>query len=144
MKRILGWTAALSLVAFVASATFRDEVERVLGRGSSSDVMGATAFLFMGTLFGAVFGPMVVEARSRARSRKYLLRHGKRMSARILHVQDAAMEAGTDIYVTITVRTVDDTEAVFKTYVPRIAVPKKGDTITVLYDPEDPSVAVAY
>ena len=73
----------------------------------------------------------------------WLGREGERVAAPIIRVNDLG-ESGAQRYVEVTVRTVADVEATFRTYLPPGDASRPGDTITVLYVRDDPSLAVAY
>jgi ABC-type dipeptide/oligopeptide/nickel transport system permease component len=88
--------------------------------------------LFMN--FGGLLG--------KSKIKKRLMQTGQRTTAKILNVQDTGMTVNMNPYVNITVETTSGNQATFKMMVPRIQIPRPGDTMEILFDPADPTVAV--
>ena len=70
------------------------------------------------------------------------MKTGQRKIAKILNVQDTGMTVNMNPYVKITVETTPGNQATFQMMVSRVKIPRPGDSIEILCDPANPTVAV--
>jgi hypothetical protein len=143
MRSVLGWLALMGVLAAAGASIWREALDGSLGSGSARNLATAGVVLAVGSVLLRSFGPVLWQTRRTAILRRRLAKQGQLVRATIVRVAELG-SSGTEIYLEITVRTLADTEATFQTYRPQSDIPKPGDTIAVLYDPEDPTTAVAY
>lgn len=89
------------------------------------------------------FGPLAISAIKNSRKKKRLRQIGVKGTAKILSVQDTGVTINMAPYVKITVQTSMGTQAEFNMLVSRVGIPRPGDEIEILYDPADPTIAMA-
>jgi hypothetical protein len=102
--------------------------------------------IFMGRRFmaGMAQGAQMLEAvQARQQVRQDLLGSGTPASAKVLAIQDTGTLVNFDPVVLLTVQVSPEGEppfqAAFTTPVPKIAIPRVGDTVSLRYDPRDRS-----
>ena len=98
--------------------------------------------IFTSLIMLGAFYPLISGSIKKSRLKKELKNKGVRTEAKILAVQDTGISINDNPYVQITVETTKGVTATFKMTASRIAVPRPGDSMLVLYDPVNPSVAI--
>lgn len=135
---VIGIYAAIDPQAFASFFNEIDVDEDQLGIwfgiGIPVFIVGIMLLSFSSGIKGAI---------QNAKNRKRLKERGVRARAKVLGIRDTGITVNDNPYVEITVETTRGSQATFKMMVSRIRVPRPGDTIEVLYDPVDPTVAVA-
>lgn len=92
---------------------------------------------------GRAFDPTIKAAHRNRRLRREL-RDGESHSSSHVRIVDTGVTSGGDPEVKVTVKTGPETEATFRTTVSGVSIPRVGDTMYVLYDPTDPTVAIRH
>jgi len=93
-------------------------------------------------IMGAAFAPFIASAMKNAQKKKRLALVGVKGKAKILSVQDTGLTVNNNPYIRVTVEMKPGSQATFQTMVSRVAIPRAGDMIEVIYDPADPSVVM--
>lgn len=109
------------------------------------EITSFVPFIFIVIIFlimGAAFSPLLKGSRENAKKKKLLKERGQRKTTKVISVEDTGITVNNNPYVKITVETTSGTQATFQQMVPRIKIPRPGDTIEILYDPSDPTMAM--
>lgn len=104
-------------------------------------VPGILIFVFI--MMGAAFSPLITGAMKNAQKKKRLMQIGQKATAKIVSVRDTGITVNNNPYVEITVEIKPGVQATFSTMIARYAAIRIGDSIEVLYDPSNPSDAIA-
>ncbi|MEA2463525.1 MAG: hypothetical protein QOJ98_1272 [Acidobacteriota bacterium] len=114
------------------------------GPAAGDDAPKGTA-IFLGLLFipmGLAPLPFGLAGRKKSAKAVELVQHGKRCRGVVVSVEDTNWTVNNNPRVKITVRAEPDGEPPFTiektSVVPRVQIPKAGDTCVVFYDPSDP------
>jgi hypothetical protein len=139
---ILIWLAAMYLVYLVSSnpnKAFEISVTlaAILANPYFIPVFAGFVLFIVVYFSGPVWARMLVQAQLRKR----LEQNGVKNMAQIIKVNDTGITINKNPRVSLTVIILNQ-EASFDLTVPRVAIPRVGDSIPVLYDPDNPSKAV--
>ena len=88
------------------------------------------------------FVPFLTRGIKNSRTKKHLMDVGQKTTATILAIRDTGLTVNNHPYIEVSVQLKSGVETSFQLLVSRVAIPRVGDQIDVLYDPADPTVVM--
>lgn len=138
----LVWIGGMCLVFYATDNSERAEAIRLSVKNITQKSYFLPVFLLICFLFVMSFAaPLIISSWQQNHLKQRLTKEGVRASVTIISVEDTQVTANKNPRVRITVDVFGE-QASFDLTVSRIAIPRPGDRIEILYDPNDYKKAV--
>lgn len=98
--------------------------------------------IWMGLLMLSAFWPLISNFFRKRQVRSRLKMTGQKGMAKVIAVEDTGIQVNNNPYVKFTLE-INGKKSELTTLASRVAIPRVGDSIAVVYDPGDPTVLLA-
>lgn len=98
--------------------------------------------VLMAVIMLAAFSPLIKNAVDNAGKKKRLMQIGVKAVATIVGVQDTGISVNNNPFIKMEVEIKPGVHALISATVSRVAIPRAGDQVSIIYDPSKPSDAI--